>query len=375
MRRVLLSLLLLTACTSASPPSEPPLPTLPLRWSLPEPRALGTTALLGDLMLGGSQLTAVNVRTRSLAFTQHIRTLPYRSNYARFGDHLVAVIKEGGPQMVVVTPTGQVENTVTFPGQPNATIRHVGPTVIGESLYVISGPTLYKYRLADLLLPDVQPVWMRRFPGQEVSTFLVESEDRIYVSVNNVDVQRAVVAVDGSGATRWSVDVAPPKQVGSSAYSLGVYRDTLIVQAGTAGLQAYKTATGERAWVDFPTINVCPSGESQTAYEMTVAADHIYFGHYGGDCVLAFHAGTGKLAWIFDSPYKATFDTKPVYLNGVVYATNGRLWALEAVTGKALARGNEELGDNTGSPLWYVPVEGQLVVFGPTGVNAYSPLR
>ncbi|PJI53488.1 hypothetical protein CTI14_27675 [Methylobacterium radiotolerans] len=88
----------------------------------------------------------------------------------------------------------------------------------------------------------------------------MESEDRIYVSVNNVDVQCAVVAVDGSGATRWSVDVAPPTQVGSSAYSLGVYRDTLIVQAGTLDSRRTRTATGERAWVDFPTINVCRAG-------------------------------------------------------------------------------------------------------------------
>ncbi|PJI53489.1 hypothetical protein CTI14_27680 [Methylobacterium radiotolerans] len=108
---------------------------------------------------------------------------------------------------------------------------------------------------------------------------------------------------------------------------------------------------------------------------MTVAADHIYFGHYGGRVRAGLPRGNREAGVDLRFAVQGAFDTKPVYLNGVVYATNGRLWALEAVTGKALARGNEELGDNTGSPLWYVPVEGQLVVFGPTGVNAYSPLR
>ncbi len=191
----------------------------------------------------------------------------------------------------------------------------------------------------------------------------------------NAEASRKIIALDGQGAQRWSVDTAPVTQPISSAYVLGLYKDTLIAAAGTAGLQAYHTTTGAKAWNKFPSTDICPGGRAASASRMTIADDKIFVGPFGGTCVLSFHATTGEVAWVFDAPNHVTFDTTPLYLNGVVYATNSRLWAIDEETGAALAAGKEDLGDNIGSPLAYDPVENQILEWGSTGVYSYQPVK
>ncbi|MFK7604073.1 PQQ-binding-like beta-propeller repeat protein [Deinococcus sp. SM5_A1] len=181
--------------------------------------------------------------------------------------------------------------------------------------------------------------------------------------------------LDGQGHQLWTVDVAPSTQVASSAYILSSYKDLVIAHAGAAGLQAYKLGTGVRAWNDFPNTDICPGGHAVATFNLTVAVDKIFMGPWGGTCVLAYHADTGKLAWVFNAPNGVTFDTKPLYLNGVVYASNSKLWALDAETGQVLAQAKDDLGDNTGTPLAFDPLQNQILHWGSTGMFAYKPLK
>lgn len=215
---------------------------------------------------------------------------------------------------------------------------------------------------------------MRTYPGYSLASLVVQDEEHLYVSTN-ADTSRHIVALDGQGQQRWKVEVAPASQTGSAAFIMGLHNNTIIAQAGPAGLQAYKLDTGEKAWTDFPSIDICPGGVATTAYRMTIAADKVFIGPWGGTCVLAFHATTGKLAWVFDAPNRITFDTTPLYLNGVVYASNSRLWALDAETGQALAAGRDDLGDNLGAPLSYDPVAHQVIHWGTAGLHAYMPVK
>lgn len=372
--------LALTACSSQTPNSGTgpgaafDLPPLTLRWSLPEPKAQGYVDLVGDLLLGRDQLTAVDIRARKLAFTLPLAVDSQRTNFARLGENYVALTGKSADILTVFDKMGLVLNTVSVPGGSRQSLHQLGPTITGSSLYVVSGVTLYKYKTADLLKSDAQPVWIRKYPGYGLAGLVVQDEDHLFVSTN-ASTSRQLIALNGQGVQRWVVDVAPVDLQGGSAFILGLYKDTIIAQAGVAGLQAYKLDTGEKAWKEFPDINVCPGGQANIAFRMTIADDKVFLGPWGGTCVLAFHAATGKLAWVFDAPNHITFDTTPLYLNGVVYATNSRLWALDAETGKALAVGRENLDDNLGSPLAYDPVENQVLEWGSTGVFAYQPLK
>ena len=381
MRRYLLLLsLALIACTSQNAPTPgedalAQLPALTLQWSFPDHKVTGYTTLLGNLLLGGRQVTAIDTRTHQLAFKLPLDTDNLRTNYAALGDHLIALTGRNADTLTVLDRSGQTLNTVAVPGGTRQSFKQLGPFVAGASLYVVSGARLYRYRTADLLRPDAQPVWVRKYPGFGLASLIVKDEDHLFVSTNAADVSHELIALNSQGETRWSLEVAPATIQGSAALILGLYKNLIIAQAGVAGLQAYDADTGEKAWKKFPDINVCPGGQANTAFRMSVADDRVFIGPWGGTCILAYHAATGELAWVFDAPNHVTFDTTPLDVNGVVYASNSRLWALDAETGKALAVGRENLSDNLGAPLSYDPAGRQVLHWGAAGVHAYQPLR
>jgi outer membrane protein assembly factor BamB len=380
MRRLLPAVIfaVLTACTdstrAADPVNDPALPKLTRLWSLPTYKTIGYSSLQGDLYLSGNTLRAVNVATHQLAFEIPEEVDIGRTSFASVGPDLLAVLRANTQTaMLLFTRTGQVLNKITFPQAVGVAIGSQGPVVIGNDVYVVFGHTLYKYAADALATPGVQPLWARRYEANYIDRLLVKDADHLYVTVR--DTASRLLLLDGSGTERWSRQLAPDGQTFALGAAMGLYRDTIIIQAGTAGLQAYRQADGSKAWASFPSIDVCPSGRSPVAFRMTIGADRVFLGHFGGDCVLSFRADTGAPAWIFDAPNKVTFDTEPLYLNGVVYATNGRLWALDAETGRALAAGPDDLQDNTGAPLAYDAPRNQIVTWGGTGVFAYTPLR
>ena len=380
MRRYLLLLsLALTACTSQNAPTPgedamAQLPALTLQWSFPDHKVTGYTTLLGTLLLGGRQVTAIDTRTHQLAFKLPLDTENLRTNYATLDDKLIALNGKNADVLTVFDRSGQILNTVAVPGGTRQSLGQLGPFVAGSSLYVVSGARLYRYRTADLLRPDAQPVWVRNYPGFRLASLIVRDEDRLFVSTS-ADTSHQLIALNSQGETRWAVDVSPKTLQNTGAFALSLYKNLIIAQAGVAGLQAYDADTGEKAWKKFPDINVCPGGQANTAFRMSVADDRVFIGPWGGTCILAYHAATGELAWVFDAPNHVTFDTTPLDVNGVVYASNSRLWALDAETGKALAVGRENLSDNLGAPLSYDPVGRQVLHWGAAGVHAYQPLR
>lgn len=385
MHRPVVSLLMpvaLSACASPSPGDQPAagntfnLPTLTGLWSLPEITGGGYSTLLGDVYLGRSklQLTAVDIRSRKVAFSSPLYIDRLRTNVAAFGNYYVSMTGQDKNTLTILDKTGRTLNTVNLPGGTSQNLFQVGPHVTPTSLYVVSGPKLFKFNTADLLKPAAAPVWIRTYPGLGLNSLVVQDDDHLFVSVN-ADTARPLVALNGQGEQRWSVEVAPLDLPLASASILGLYRDTVIAQAGPAGLQAYRISTGEKAWAAFPSIDVCPGGRAQNSFNLTIAADKIFMGPFGGTCVVAVHADTGTLAWVFESPNRYTFDTAPLYVNGVVYATNSRLWAIDAETGKGLAVSAEDLEQNIGAPLAYDPVEHQVLQWGSTGIYAFKPVK
>ncbi|MFK7604071.1 hypothetical protein ACI3L1_17885, partial [Deinococcus sp. SM5_A1] len=125
-----------------------------------------------------------------------------RTTLTTLGNNLIAVTGAGDDVLTVFSKTGDIINNVKLPGGTRQGLHNLGPVVAGSSLYVVSGPTLYKFRTADLLKPDAQPAWVRTYAGLALSSMLVPDEDHVVVAVNDVDVSRRLVTLEGDPVLR-----------------------------------------------------------------------------------------------------------------------------------------------------------------------------
>lgn len=345
------------------------LPRLETLWSSPL-ASYGYISLQGHLLVAGPKVKAFDVREHRLAFSLDSNIDRGRTSVTMMGEHLVVVTSAPDLKMLVVDRAGQVVNTILFPDPSAVALRQQGPYVVGSTLYVTNGKTVYAYDTETLLSSAPQPRWRRTFPGLYIISMIVDESGQAFVGTAD----NRIVALDPDGQQRWEVRTAPDDGTFQAAYVMGLSGDTLITQAGVSGLQAYDKDTGKAAWANFPSVNVCAGRESGAAFRMEIAGGKVFLGHWGGGCISAWDARTGQLAWTFEAPNRVTFDTQPKYVNGVVYATNSRLWAVDAETGQALAVSAENTGDNTGTPVHYDPVENQVLVWGADLV-AFRPLR
>jgi outer membrane protein assembly factor BamB len=85
---------------------------------------------------------------------------------------------------------------------------------------------------------------------------------------------------------------------------------------------------------------------------------------------------TGQKKWDFQAPVGGTFANKPLFLNGVIYAANPYVYALDAESGQLLAQSatkDDFLYDKIGT-VHYDSKRNQLLVWGAK-IYSYKPLR
>ena len=157
---------------------------------------------------------------------------------------------------------------------------------------------------------------------------------------------------------------------------MGINGNWLYVQASDAGLQAYDLNTGKALWSKSTTGNYCPGVAASEALFMEIWGGKIYLGMFGGDCIPAFNESDGSQAWAFaPTAQVATFFNQPVYVRGVLYATNGLTYAIDAATGKQLAQAREEITGNFLATLRYDPRSNNVLVWAGLNLYAYKPLN
>lgn len=361
----------LSACQSTPPEGSSSNPLI-LNWSVPE-RSFGSAFLSGDLLFSGDNIRAINLNTKNLAFNLPIPVDSYIDNYTVFdGNILVKTYdKNKNEYLTIINPKGEVLNSILIPGEPRSSTGEHAPTLTETALYLSSGPGLYKYNRADLMKPDARPVWVKNYDGFTLASFYAKDDDHVYVMPN--DLQHTVIAYDGNGKERWRKQVNTPDLPGGQSFVMQAYKGNLILEIGVQGLLALNMETGEKVWGP-NTLDLCPI-QGTISTNLTIADDKLFLAPNVGVCVLAFDANTGKNLWVFKSPNEVTFGTYPLYLNGVIYANNSTLYALDANTGKLLAQGRENLGENGYRAVVYDSKRGQILSWGNTGLFSYKPIR
>jgi outer membrane protein assembly factor BamB len=236
------------------------------------------------------------------------------------------------------------------------------PTVAGDAVYVGSDDgTLYAL---DRRTGTVR--WRRAFAGG-VSSTPAAAAGLVFVATTD-----QCVALDGrDGAERWRVPFGrelgfPWGHESGDRYrsSPVVAGDALVIGAGDGVLRAVDAATGAIRW----THDLGAVIRSSPA-----VADGIVFVGAADGSVYAVDLATGRRRWRFDTEGRAlqsanfgfdrrTVQSSPAVADGRVFigARDGFFYAIDAVSGKQLWRGDHKVSWINASPA----VQGDLTIVG-----------
>ena len=382
----LLASLSLVACGEGTSESPASLGTAALTstWGLSTP-ALGHVELFAGLLVGGDTktgaITAVDTVTHKLAWVipQKVEVIS-GTNFAHDDQYLyVNTIQYPAPasdkSLLVVSATGQILNRVSVPERANAQTDG-GPQVVGNRLYLTANTQLLAFDRTTIATGTPLPILNITFPGlPTVVAMAFDSAGNPYVSTRDSH----IYALEQSGKIRWSVDISRNLPINlTSADAIAISGDTLVATSGGGLLEAFDIVTGSPRWDGkdgrWPSFNNCTYFQSGFANYLKIGDGTIFVSPDGGTCVLAFSLESGAPLWVFDAPNTLTFGSDPLYLNGVLYATNTRLWAIDAKTGRALGVGKYVKLTQLTANVQYSPARDELYVWGDE-IAAYRPVR
>lgn len=388
------------ACSTSSvtPGTQPPpgVATLPLDWQVPQPGHYASQLVHGLLLTDSATIqagqpniktiAAVDPVTHTLAWsvpTAPGRVTGGRTSFAELGDNIVALIynpvqgQASDFRLAIYTQQGVLLRSVLLPDSLFTAGYQLGPSVVGDQLVVAGGNYVYAYDVASLTTDRPVLRWQRTYTNpQEVDssfimTVITDDQDNTYVGTRD----HRLRALLPNGEERWSALTSTTGDTTSAAHAMGINGNRLYVQAGEAGLQAYDAATGQSLWARSTTGNYCPGVPASEADHLEIGGGKIYLGLNGGDCLPAFNESDGSQAWAFTPPYQKTFFNQPVYVRGVLYATNGQTYAIDAATGKQLAQAKEETSDTFLATLRYDPRSNDVLVWSGFNLYAYKALK
>jgi len=285
--------------------------------------------------------------------------------------------------------TGELVRGVALPNPSGVDSIENYPIVSGDKLFVVSEKVLVSYDISDAV--DPKELWrVQLISGATIMR--VDPDGDVYVGFSdrgskewreNASLYK-YSGEDGSliwkAFTKYS-DLNRSGDVKSwyeGTESIGFDGDRVIVSAG-ATLQAFDRRTGQRLWVS-PEVQCGGVVEGGFGGPLEFGGGKAYLLRNSNVCFHAFNLSDGSIAWTVDAgqvaPWaKVTFgaaNQKALYHNGVVYASNEHLWAVEAATGKVLAVSRTRAYQATSTaPILY---NGEVIVNG-NPIYAYKPLR
>ncbi len=208
-------------------------------------------------------------------------------------------------------------------------------------MILADGARLYAYDAASLTTDTPVLRWQKLVNTAQTSSVQIkgleaDADGNLYLGT----ITNEVISYTPSGTQRWKVSTTTSPYYGHAPFSMVLDSGRLFVESQDEGLQAYDLATGRTLW-DRPAdlLKACPGAPTSTASYLVAGGGKVYAGLFGGDCLPAYNEADGSLAWSFTPAYRQTFLSRPTYVNGVLYATNGRTYALGHGDGSAAGAG------------------------------------
>ena len=351
----------------------------PILWDV-SLSGFGEVERVDSLLLGMAdlatedRLVAVDLDNRDIAWKSDVVNFQSgRLVTASKGDYIYAqIIQAEG--FYIYTKRGELISHVRFPDPFESRSLSIHPTIDSNKLYISNGRHLYAYDLTDPVNPSL--VWKISY-DYDFKTMTVDNEGNLFVSMattKDLDVAlKQLNPVDGSVIWQASTRTEEESVLQRSAYTLEVDGGKLFAIAfGT--VQAFSKETGERLWVS--ELLRCSSDGIQSIYAMELAEGNAYIAPAGGSCVFGVDLTDGNILWMHNAKVVPSawfsYGGKPKYYNGVVYATNSYLWALDAQTGEVLSL--SKIQDRLATQTYIQEYNGEILVWGEK-LRAYKPVR
>ena len=368
---------ILTSCNLLGSASSFPNRTS-VAWSI-SLEGYGEVEQSGGLLLGMADRTTED---RLVAVDLSGKEISWKSDAVGFqgGDLVTAsteqyvyaqVIRAEG--FYIYTKGGDLVQQMAFPDPYESNVSTMHPAVYGDRLYISNGRYFHAYDLTEPASPSL--VWKISY-DYNFKAVAVDETGNLFVSMATTkDLDVALKRLDpADGSVIWQTSTRTEKvNEQLAAYALEVEGEKLFAAAlGT--LQAFNKETGERLWVSDPLV--CTSDGIQVVSAIELAQDTAYLAPRGGSCVFAIDLADGSMLWMHNAKVVPgawfTYGGKPKYYNGVVYATNSFLWALDAKTGKVLSLSN--IQDRLAQFTYIEEYGGEILVWGER-LRAYKPVR
>ncbi len=357
----------------------------PVLWTAPV-NGSGRTVLLDNLMIGTTQpsegspryLLAVDVVKREIAWRYPVGNAFIPDRQFALNDELAVIfLKSAG--LLVLSRQGELLAKVP-PPLPDEAIEGVagaGPLFFQTRLYVPNDKFLYAYDMTNPSAPTL--VWRKDFE-KTLWSLAVDDEGTIYAGISEYTGLSALRALaPENGTVLWQADTATPQQVEGGVYAptaLTLNGDKLIAAVESSyTIQTFDRKTGQRLSVSEELLDTCVDGAGMVT-GLEVGGGKVYFTPSSGTCVYSVDLASGQHTWVHtartDPDTSFTYGGTPKYVNGVVYATNSALWALDADTGKVLS-----LASKRDDHAIFTTVQfsnGEVLVWGDE-LTVYKPLR
>jgi outer membrane protein assembly factor BamB len=229
------------------------------------------------------------------------------------------------------------------------------PTFYNELFYLPNSSGFSVYNAENPSKPTL--LWKKEL---NIAAMTVSEDGMVYVGrwIKSGLGAPQVFAYDQDGKELWSTTLDNPDEPEQGIYPKGmiVYGDYLVISTTVTGLVGLDRKTGKRLWftprlTEKTGLSENCEGGSVGATELELGDGLVYANSTSGTCVYAINPADGKVAWFFRGELgnntTITFGGKPKYHNGVLYAYNGYLYALDGKTGQVLAASKKYGGGAT----------------------------
>jgi outer membrane protein assembly factor BamB len=216
--------------------------------------------------------------------------------------------------------------------------------ISGDDKYLVlpSGQDIFTYDITQKETPKF--LWRKTFFNSVLHLHI--SENTLLVTLNVKSKENLLKLDIDNGQVLWAKKIVHPEgeQIHPATPEMVIKKDNMVYFSMNLqlGVRALNFDTGEEIWRSEPVPNaLCSLGDQGSlGSQIIVAEDNIILISGLSRCVFAFQRNTGKIAWVLNSKVDPTnnysFCGRAVYKNGIVYASNGVLWAVENSSGKVL---------------------------------------
>lgn len=370
---------LLCSCGEGGNPSSAQAPAMTALWSAPVNGAFKTFSNNGKLVglvdwTDTLTLTAFDPKQRKILWkSQPHAPLGLDNNFV-VGNSVVYYMVPNGNLEVYDLETGNILKSLPPPTGTTFKTGGLGAyqKIINNKLIInADDEVLIVY---DISIPNSPKLlWVRQSNDAGFPRATDGDTNAIYLAASVKGNDYLTALNPETGETIWRQPDLYPENRG--ALSIRVSGNGLYVVGSDHSMHAFDTKTGRKLWAIDDTWRKDCDGAISEVYELLVTPDTLYASPNSGVCVWAVNLKDGQIKWAMSAAkygYPYTFGGTPILVNGVIYAMNTRLWAIDAQTGEVLGL-SKEVDKN-----WVVSkpqfINGEIIAWG---INAagFKPVR